>query len=134
MVNLEKLKDLKRPVTQKTMYIAMIITLMIGLYIGNTYDFNNILGKDTDTASIIPSPLFAQIGDFITIRCSKEDSNSICGSRGYLKEGISTQYMVIWDTGATTHYKSAPVANETFEGKTFDTLNVTFTDHENARN
>jgi len=136
MANLkwERIKDLKRPVTQKTMYIAMAICLIIGLYLGNTYDISDITGLVSDEpAAIVESPNFAMVGDHITVRCEKSSISSVCGSRGYLEKGISTPYMVIWESGATTNYKFAPITNQTFEGDKYNIHNVTFEEHENAR-
>lgn len=126
----EKIKDLKRPVTQKTMYIGMAIVLVIGILIGYNYTLDDLFHGEN---AIVESPTFATIGDYITIRCSKGTSNSVCNSEGYLQKGLQTPFMVIWDSGVTTHYTNPLEVNQTFETENKVYHNVTFEDHQDAQ-
>lgn len=135
MTNLswERIKDLKRPVTQKTMYIAMAVMLAIGLYLGANYSFDDIPFFNKDTASIIEAPVFAQIGDQIKLECPDDIQDSKCGRSALLRETSQSLMLADWDTGSVNNIYHPIEVNETSKIGSMTIHTITYAIYQNAK-
>lgn len=131
-MDIKELTNLKKPVTQKVMYIAILISFVIGIWFGQSGYLKDII--PSQSASIVEPIVYANIGDHIKIICSNTEKDSDCSLEGTLMKGYRTPYTVIWDrTGGTTNYVKQLQANQTItsNGKTFH--NITLEVHNLAR-
>jgi len=108
--------NLKEIVTKKHMYTMMVIAFIIGLCLGQAGTLKDLMNKEE--AAFVESLTYADIGDKIIMVCGEGVIDSKCGSVGHVQEGYKSPFMIIWNSGATSHYcNSIEVQNSEDMGK-----------------
>jgi hypothetical protein len=110
-----------------------ILFIMLALIFGYMYGSGQIFAPEEE--AIVDLRLQVQIGDKIKLKCTPEESDSLCSIEGRLREGKQTDYTIEWDSGTITKHNGKILGEESIKHANSDYFlhNISLTTFEETR-